>query len=620
VIVDLAHEPHHDGSSLYVSTPSPALGESIRVRMRVPHEHAPITAVTVRSNPHREPRWSPAARVATADGADWWEAEVLVENPVQGYRWLLEFADGSTLWLTSAGISDIEPRDVDDFRLSTHAPPPEWASEQIMYQVFPDRFARSASAAERPAPPWAEPAEWDDEPVASGPSTPVQYFGGDLDGVTEHLDHLERLGVTLLYLTPVFPGRSNHRYDAHSFDRVDPALGGDDALVRLVETAHARGIRVIGDLTSNHSGDAHEWFEASRGVPGAPESEFYYWRDDAQLDYESWLGVPSLPKFNWNSRELRRRFIEGSDSVVAKWLKPPFSLDGWRIDVANMTGRYRDEDHNAEVRGIIRRTMVETNPDTVLFAEVTNDAADDFSGDAWHGAMTYPSFTRPVWAWLSAPGPTDWFFGLPYSHMPQWTGRQVQAAHRRFTAAFPWQTRTCTMNALDTHDTARFATRARPGAVPVAVGLSMSIPGIPVVFAGDELGHTGTNGEHSRTTMPWNRIEDHADTIELYAELIALRRSNPALSHGSMRWIHASDDALVFVRETAEQCVLVCAARDDVDIDLPASSFAGDARRLTGTASITGTRIRSSGMAFTAWHLPGVHVEAFGSDAVSPPR
>lgn len=616
----LATEPHHDGSSLYVSTPTPELGDSVRVRMRIPLLYGDVAAVTVRSNPNHEPRWSQAVRVAATPEAEWWEAEVLVENPVHGYRWLIARADGTAQWLTSAGLSDIEPRDDDDFRLVTYAPPPAWASEQVMYQVFPDRFARSAAADARPVPEWAEPAEWDDEPIGSGPSTPVQFYGGDLDGIVEHLDHLERLGVTLLYLTPIFPGRSNHRYDAHSFHHVDPVLGGDEALVRLVEAAHERGIRVIGDLTSNHSGDAHEWFEASRGNPGAPESEFYYWLDDAQLDYEAWLGVPSLPKFNWNSLELRRRFIEGDESVVAQWLKPPFSLDGWRIDVANMTGRYRDEDLNAEVRQIIRRTMIETNPDTVLFGEVTNDAASDFQGDGWHGAMTYPSFTRPIWSWLTEPGSREWFFGLPYPQIPQLTGQQVYDSHRRFTAAFPWRTRVCTMNALDTHDTARFATYARPGAVPVAVGLSMALPGIPVVFAGDEFGHTGTNGEHSRTTMPWSRYDDHADTIDLYASLIALRRAHPALSHGGLRWLAVDDDALVFVRETAEECVLVCAARADVDIALPPAAIAGAAVRLTGEATLTDARIRSTGMSFTAWALPGIAAPAFGSDEVPPPR
>src|SRR5690606_19008303 len=149
------------------------------------------------------------------------------------------------------------------------------------------------------------------------------------------------------------PARSNHRYDALSFDHVDPLLGGDEALIRLVEAAHARGLKVIGDLTTNHSGDAHEWFRAAYGNPGVPESAFYLWLNEEQTDYVSWLGHKSLPKFDWSSPELRRRFIGGPDSVVARFLQPPFSLDGWRIDVANMTGRYRDRDLNEEVRTTI---------------------------------------------------------------------------------------------------------------------------------------------------------------------------------------------------------------------------------------------------------------------------
>ncbi len=102
--------------------------------------------------------------------------------------------------------------------------------------------------------------------------TAVQFYGGDLDGIRERLNHLAAVGATLLYLTPIFPARSNHRYDALSFDQVDPLLGGDEALIRLVEAAHARGIRVIGDLTTNHCGDAHEWFRAAYGIPERPRA------------------------------------------------------------------------------------------------------------------------------------------------------------------------------------------------------------------------------------------------------------------------------------------------------------------------------------------------------------
>src|SRR5690606_23127844 len=231
---------------------------------------------------------------------------------------------------------------------------------------------------------WNEPVD----PVMPGRSQ--QFYGGDLPGIIERLDHLVSLGVDLLYLTPVFPAGSNHRYDAASFDSVDPLLGGDEAYIRLIEEAHARGIRVIGDLTSNHSGDRHEWFQQALGNPGAETESYYYFTDEGNTQYESWLGTPTLPQFDWSSEALRERFITGEDSVVAKWLKPPYSLDGWRIDVANMTGRLGEVDLNAEVRSLLRETVLRINPDAILLGESTNDAASDLQGDGWHGAMTYP--------------------------------------------------------------------------------------------------------------------------------------------------------------------------------------------------------------------------------------
>jgi alpha-glucosidase len=612
----IVHEPHHDGSPLYVSDAAPALGDHVRVRIRIPQDFGPVVAVHTRSNPDHEPRFAVASPVADVDGWEWWEAEIEIENPVHGYRWLLSLADGSSAWLNATGVHAIETLDSEDFRLVTYPGAPDWASSTVMYQIFPDRFARSAAASAREMPDWAEPAEWTDDVIYVGADTPRQFYGGDLAGIAEHLDHLVGLGVTLIYLTPVFPAQSNHRYDALSFAEVDPLLGGDEALIALVDAAHGRGLKVIGDLTSNHSGDAHEWFRASHLTPGAAESEFYYWLDAQQERYVSWLGVPSLPKFNWNSAELRRRFIDGPDSVVAKWLGEPYNLDGWRIDVSNMTGRYLEQDLNQEVRRTIRRTMVATKTDTILLGESTNDAASDFPGDAWHGAMTYANFTRPVWGWLSEPGSlAPGGIGMALGTIPSYTGTQVHAAHIRFTAAFPWRVRLHNMNALDTHDTPRFLTHARPGTVPVAFGLSVTLPGIPVVFAGDEFGLTGTDGEESRTPMPWGTEAAAAETIALYSRLIHLRTSHPALNGGGIRWLHAGDEVLVFVRETAEESVLVVAARDDFDVTLAPHAVAGLPVTLFGEMGAVqtpeGLRLSGSGPAFGAFELPGITLPDF---------
>jgi alpha-glucosidase len=612
-------EPHHDGSPLFVSNPAPVLGDHVRVRIRIPHEFGQVTAVRTRSNPNHEPRFAVASMITTINGWDWWEAEIEVENPVHGYRFLIKMGDGRNLWVNGTGVHTTETLDTEDFKLITFAPAPEWSSSRVMYQIFPDRFARSEQADARALPEWAEHAQWTDPVIHIGPSTAIQLYGGDLLGIEEHLDHLERLGVNLVYLTPVFPARSNHRYDALSFEEIDPLLGGDAAYISLIAAAHERGMQVIGDLTSNHSGDAHEWFVASYRNPGSPESDFYYWLDPEQTSYVSWLGVPSLPKFNWTSQELRDRFIEGPNSVVAKWLKPPYNLDGWRIDVANMTGRYLDQDLNAEVRQVIRKTMIDINPDTLLLGESTNDAASDFQGDAWHGAMTYTNFTRPIWGWLSTGQRDSSYFGLPFGTIPSYTGVEVFEAHTRFAAGFPWRVRLHNMNALDTHDTPRFLTHAQPGTVPVALGLSVTMPGIPVVFAGDEFGLVGDDGEESRTPMPWDSINASAPTIDLYSTLIRLRREHEVLNTGGVRWLHASDDVLVYVRESAAECILLVAARDDYRLSLEANAIAGVPMTLFGDGAAqfdpaVGLVLSGTGPSFTAFALPGIPVPDFSPE------
>jgi alpha-glucosidase len=618
--------PHHDGSPLHVSSDDPALGDVVEVRVRVPAGYGPLRRVLVRSHPDEEPAWAEATRDGIVDGWEWWTAGIRAANPRTGYRFHLQHEDGRVEVLSQAGLTDIDALDAHDFALLAGNPPPPWLDEAVMYQIFPDRFARSAAADERPVPDWAIPAAWDEPVDPLPPGRSAQLYGGDLDGALERLDHLVDLGVTVLYHTPIFPAESNHRYDATSFDRVDPLLGGDDAYLRLIEAAHARGIRVIGDLTCNHSGSGHEWFRAAYGDPAAPEGEFYCFTDDAHTAYESWLGATSLPKFQWRSGELRRRFIEGDDSVVARWLRPPYAIDGWRIDVANMTGRRGADDLNAEVRRTLRQTMIDVAPDTLLLAEYTADPARDLQGDAWHGAMTYPAFTRGVWAWLGEPRrirhhgfdgqETDepWFFGVP-TGMPRYTARQFAAQFRRFTSQIPWRVQRATMSALDTHDTARFATYAPAEAVAVALGLSVTLPGIPVVYAGDEFALDGVDGEMSRTPVPWHRVGEPAvsERIDLYRRLLALRAAHPVLATGGLRWLHADDGGLAFVRESAEECVLVVAARDGLDVRMPAAAVTGPAaaRRLHGDATLEalpdgGAHVRATGTGFSAWSLPGV--------------
>ncbi|MGW7449041.1 alpha-amylase family glycosyl hydrolase, partial [Kitasatospora sp. NPDC054795] len=309
------HQPHHDGSARYVGDLAPRLGQKVDLLVRVPADQ-PVERVFLRSVPDGEPHFEAAVPDRTDADANWWRVGLTMVNPEMNYRFWLHTPDGGR-WLTAAGLHDHDLPDATDFRLTAHPAPPAWAADAVVYQIFPDRYARGGDA---PLAEWARPADWD-TPLHTGDAAALQQmYGGDLWGVARRIDHIQRLGATVIYLTPFFEGRSNHRYDAVSFDRVDPALGGDEALIALVAEAHRRGIKVIGDITLNHSGSDHEWFRTAQQDPGSPEAGYYFFGEGGPEDYATFLGVRTLPTFDHRSAELRRRLYAGPDSVVAKYL------------------------------------------------------------------------------------------------------------------------------------------------------------------------------------------------------------------------------------------------------------------------------------------------------------
>lgn len=603
VTAPLSALPHHDGSPGYRVRPDAiSLGDEVTVRVRVPHavgeaapSHGAYDGVWVRSTPDGEPAYVALRRGAEDGQAVWWEGELEVRNPVQRYRFLLVRGTGAQQeqhWLNASGLHTRDVPDAEDFVVSVHAPAPDWGRDGVVYQIFPDRFARSDRAAERPTPAWARPAtSWDEPPVFGHPDEPLHFFGGDLDGITDHLDHIAEVGADIVYTTPLFPGESNHRYNASTFDAIDPLLGGDEALVRLVEAVHARGWRMLGDLTSNHTGDSHEWFRRALADPSSAERGFYFFDEDG--DYECWQGYRTLPRLDHTDPELTRRF----HAVVRRWLEPPYSLDGWRIDVANMTGRRAATDVARDVARALRATVTGVRPDGLVLAEHGHDASGDLDGDGWHGTMNYYGFSFPVWTWLRNPDRAVPSFGLPVGTARR-SGPEAFGAMRAFGARFGWDAVQTSWNILSSHDSPRI--RTLTGSAErhhVAAGLQFTLPGVPMIFAGDELGFEGTTGEDSRRTMPWDRAAEwDRTTLELYAALSALRREHAALRRGSLRWLAIEDDAVAWVREHPEGDVVVAAWRAGatLSVELPASP-----PTLVTGAHDTGARAR--GPAFAVW-------------------
>ena len=581
--------PHHDGSELYVAELPDELGGEATVRLRAPRGAA--DRVLLRYVRDGEPRTVEALLDSDGDDGTWWRATFPVLNPATRYRWLLAGGETGYGWLTGRGVSPNEVTGDDDFALAVERGAPAWHRSSVVYEIFPDRFATTGAAATAPRPDWVVPREWDRLPEGRSRNTARELFGGDLPGIEQHLDHVESLGANALYLTPFFPGRSSHRYDASSFDVVDPLLGGDQALHSLLRAAHARDMRIVGDVTLNHCGAGHDWFLRAESDPSAPERELFYFDGSPPLGYATWLGVRSLPKLDWRSQELHRRM----EAVLRKWLDA--GLDGWRVDVANMVGRYRGIDLNHDVAAWTRAIV----GDHLLVGEHGHDFRPDLDGRGWHGVMNYAGFLRPVWWWLRSDAVTeDVFSSAP---APLYGGAETVSVMREFRAGVPWENVLDSWALLDSHDTARFrsVTGSRDKHL-VGLGLQMTSPGVPMIFAGDEIGLEGDWGEDARRTMPWDRPETWDSTLlSHYRRLAMLRRSSRALADGGLRYVHVSEDAIAYLRETRDERLLCLAARDTHE---PVTVPFTELETLVGDDARDGV-LPADGPAFHVWRIHG---------------
>lgn len=552
--------PHHDGSDLYVSNSAPQIGDHVVLKVRVPLGDK-ATKIWVRLFHDGEPRTFELKKGKASTVETWWSVSIEIFNPLTHYRFLL-VDKGTYRWLNGEGVFHRDVVDREDFQIIAKPGYPEWIKSAIFYQIFPDRFAKSQ--AKRDLPAWAVPKDWNSLPTGRGPNVSTEFYGGDFAGIQQHLSHLEDLGVNAIYFTPFFPARSAHRYDASSFEHVDPLLGGDEAFLEFSKVAHEKGFRIMGDLTSNHCGLGHEWIQTALKNPDAKERDFFYWDKAIRHGYVGWWGVASLPKLNYTSPLLQEKMYAGADSIVKKWLKPPFSNDGWRIDVGNMTGRHGVQDLNQQVTRGIRNAMDETNPDAWLVAENADHSPSDLDGFGWHGTMNYVGFARPVWGWLSKAAKfADDFMGLP-APIPTFPGESMVEMMRSFAAGIPWRSLTASMLLLDSHDTARFRTVTGRDRARHIAGATMllSYPGVPSIFAGDEIGLEGEWGEDSRRTIDWEHPKKWDQ--ELFAEfkkLIAVRKESDALCNGGIRWVDVKPNSIAYLRESKKESVLVFVAR-----------------------------------------------------------
>ena len=342
-----------------------------------------------------------------------WRGEISLVNglPRRRYSFKLLWADRQ-LWFTPQGFNRFPPARLEQFAVDMPDSGPQWVADQVFYQIFPDRFARSQSRdAGQDNVYYHHAAGHDivrkawDEPL-TGEAGGSTFYGGDLDGISEKLPYLKQLGVTALYLNPVFVAPSVHKYDTEDYRRVDPQFGGDAALLRLRHNTQKEGMRLILDGVFNHSGDSHAWFDRhQRGSGGACHNADSPWRDWYNFSPEGiahdWLGYASLPKLDYRSATLIDEIYGGEDSVVRHWLKAPWSMDGWRLDVVHMLGEDGGARNNLRHIAGITQAAKQERPEAFVFGEHFGDARQWLQADVEDSAMNYRGFTFPLWGFLA---------------------------------------------------------------------------------------------------------------------------------------------------------------------------------------------------------------------------
>ena len=538
------------------------LGERVTIRLRA-HPHAPIERVLLRTCPDGEQSFVEMQPRDANAVCRWWEATLNVTMPLTGYRFLLFTTDG-VWWYNGSGLHRHVPTDLEDFKLLADYDAPVWVRDTVFYQIFPDRFADGDLSNNVRDDEWnydgrpSHARRWG-EPLSNIPHADmVEFFGGDLPGVEQHLADLIDLGVNALYFTPIFTSFSDHRYDVVDYDNVDPHLGGDEALISLRRATRERGLRLMLDIVPNHCGVMHPWFQAALKNPFAPTADFFTFQRHPD-QYESWLGVRSLPKLNYRSAALRQTMYEGQHAIFRKWLREPYAIDGWRIDVANMLARQGTDQLGHEIGQGIRRAVKEENPQAYLLGENFFDGSAQLQGDIWDAVMNYAGFAHPVWYWLGG------FFvrqhSEPYfaaSDVP-WSTQALIDTWQAYRAAVPWVIAQQQFNLLGTHDTTRicYVVECQSGLSRLAVALLLTYPGVPCIYYGDEI---GLNGD-TRACMNWDRSTWDHDLRAFYQTMIRLRKTSPALIDGGFQVLLIEENTFAYLRDSDHDRIVVVAQR-----------------------------------------------------------
>lgn len=608
---------HSDFTSNYVNPPQPGSGEPVTISIRTARENVEAVWLIFEGGEYIDENLHSHTHIGLhlsrqTQNFDFYSATIPRLQGRLSYCFALT-KNGRTYYYNRRGVQPTVDY-LHNFVVIAGIDTPAWAMGALMYQIYVDRFYNGDSSNDVLEGEYFYLGETASR-FESWESLPknldiCNFAGGDLQGVIEKFPYLQSLGVEAIYLTPVFVSPSNHKYDIQDYDFIDPHIGiildeaarrpegtpvyawrttdapslvaSNALMIRLIETAHEHGIKVLLDGVFNHCGAHNKWMD-SEGIysgregyyPGAyqarqsPYHEYFRWHPGGNWPennhYDSWWGHHNHPKLNYEgSKELYEYILH----IGKKWVSPPFNADGWRIDVAADLGYSPELNHRFWKD--FRKAVKKANPEAIILAEHYGDPTKWLQGDEWDTIMNYDAFMEPV----------TWFLTGMQKHSDEFKAEMLNNAMafedtmRREMGKFTVSSLQCAMNQLSNHDHSRFLTRTtmKPGRLHThgsdaaghginraimaeAVVMQMTWPGAPTIYYGDEAGLTGWTDPDNRRTYPWG----NEDTVllSLHQELARIHKAFSALRTGSLEFLHGEFGVLAYARWDSSSRIII---------------------------------------------------------------
>jgi len=430
---------------------------------------------------------------------DLWETNIYLEGRKDYfYYFIVTFKNGEKKLFTPFGLEEIrEPNTVNYFQFchvfeNEKTIIPDIAKKKgNVIQIFVDRFNIGNSN---------NPYLKEKNLNINEPIQPRSYFGGDLDGVTQKINYLKELGITTIYLTPIFKSTSSHRYDVEDYFEIDPRLGGNESLNRLVNEAHKKGISIVLDAVFNHTSYKHPFF-LDVVEKGEKSKYFNYYFCDGKPEFEkgnylTFSRSKGMPKLNTSNREV----IDYCKKAI-RFITEKFSIDGWRFDVADEMSHLFFEEIRDELRSI--------NPKILLISEDWTDAENYIEGNQFDGKMNY--LLRDVICNLLIDKRID-----------------CQTASDRLVdilIRYSWNNNFSMFNLISSHDIPRFMTVANEdkNLTLLALIMTVSFPGMFMSYYGDELGMIGGKDPDNRRPIDWNNLDSNKEYTDCYKKILSLK-------------------------------------------------------------------------------------------------